>query len=660
MLPYVVGGSSQGAHRASALRTGRVAAVALVLLAFAFGAAPPGASAATVSRDAAAPAGASGRTASRDAAATRAYLLATVSFQETELANLPRTTAALQASAAQISGECPGVLTNSPPPEAQLFSVGLESPGGESQASLSARARGERNRQSRQRADLQEELLFALESSQGQPERQATETLVHALTPLSWSNPKITSLLALQLAVIKNELEAPTPAVCADMKAWVASGYRTLPPAAKEAAGHTESLLKLVFVALALSTETHIQPFPQNLAPYENAQDRALVKRSEAISSQLKRASKTQTEVRKHLEAAVGLPVPKPQRKLLPEPKKPPVVARGRTAAGGKFVVRAERRAGRPDPIGCSAFVTIEEPSRPQPGLLEILNSEGTGRCLSRSHIEPEPAVHCNAGLLTVEANLLPSTQSVRLLVSDGSTITSPAIRIPARLGGPAGFYYQAVRGPSPIPVSLTELNASGDTLAVLKLPAVVECTKHPVKYVPKGIVELAHASLPQGPSFTIRGEAYRKLGVRHFELKLALSNEQLLFGSGSSFEASVEGPEIGNGVFDPNTQAFGTGGQAFASQASSGCQPQPYAIVYGLLKDPRDTVLARVSGTLIPLHEVAIPARLHAGGLLAYGAFSPLPTELLLRGPSGKTLDSKNLSRAATEASETCEGEAE
>lgn len=89
---------------------------------------------------------------------------------------------------------------------------------------------------------------------------------------------------------------------------------------------------------------------------------------------------------------------------------------------------------------------------------------------------------------------------SVRLRLGDNRTITSKAIGVPRRLGGPAGLYYQVVRGPSPIPVSLMELDAHGKTLAVLKLPAVVECTKKEKDYVSGGIVDLAQGSLGRDP----------------------------------------------------------------------------------------------------------------------------------------------------------------
>ncbi len=581
---------------------------------------------------------------SENAAATHAYLVATSSYEETELSNLPQEIAAREAVAARISSECPGVLTNAPPHK-EVSGFGLVGPGGVGPGSQapSPRAEGERHRQSRQQFDLKLELSFALEDSRIQPDREALGTLIRALTPLQWSNPKITFLVQMIAAITKEELEIPAPPVCADMKAWMASGYKTLTSASREIQSRSEALLKRSLEIIALAEQTPIQTFPKILAPYENASDRALARHTEALDRQLNKGSDTRTAVRKRVEAAVGLPAAKPPKPKRPA-KRPVVIGRGMTAAGGSFTVTAERASVSRE--SCDVFVTIAEPSRPAPGLLDILSGESTGRCLSRSHVDPEPAVHCNSGLLTVEANLLARTRRVRLLLSDGNTITSPAILVPARLGGPAGLYYQVVRGPSPIPVSLTELDAQGATLAVLKLPAVVECTKHPIKYFPDGIVRLVHESPPQMPAFTIRAERYRKLGSVHFELKLQESNEELILGGGGgSFDANVAAPRDWR-VFDP--------------QASSGCQPQPYVIVYGLLKAPDDSVLARVSGTLVPLRKVLIPAHLHAGGVLAYGELSPLPTELLVRDASGRTIDRANLAEAARSDTETCEGEAE
>ncbi len=611
----------------------------LVLAALAFVAVPVDASTST-----------STRVSPGNATATGTYLKAINSFEETELANLPQFVAATQAAAAQISGECPGVLTNAPPVGEALGPALI---GSESKTPPSARARGESQRQSRQRESLKLELYVALSAgSRIQAYREAAETLVRALTPLHWTSPEIMLLLHLNVSEIQGELEAPRPAVCADMKFWVTSGYRTLSAASKEFAGRSETLLKDTLEILGLSEQSHVLPFPKDLVSYENASDKALARHTEALTARLKKGTDAEADALKRIEAALGLAAGKAPKVLQLPRRKPVVIARGRTAAGEMFVAKAE-------PVGrslrrriCAVNVTITEPSRPQEGLIELLESGGgTDRCLSRSHVDPDPAVHCSSGLLTVEANLPADVRSVRLLLSDGRTITSPAIRVSSRLGGPAGLYYQAVRGPSPIPVSATELDAQGSTLAVLKLPAVVECTKNLVKYVPGGIVHLVHESVPQGPDFTIRGERYRKLGTSHFELKLEIANETL-FGGGN--DAGLLGSRVEEGF------SSAAGKRALSPYASSGCQPQPYAIIYGLLKAPGDTVLAQVGTKLVPLREVPIPRRLHAGGVLVYGEFSSIPSELLIRSPSGTAIASKDLSEAAISGTETCEGEAE
>jgi len=70
--------------------------------------------------------------------------------------------------------------------------------------------------------------------------------------------------------------------------------------------------------------------------------------------------------------------------------------------------------------------------------------------------------------------------------------------------------------------------------------------------------------------------------------------------------------------------------------------------------------VLERTAGTLRPLQHVAIPAHLHAGGVLVYAASPTLPSELIVRGPGGQTILTEKLGRLGAEALETCEGEAE
>jgi hypothetical protein len=458
----------------------------------------------------------------------------------------------------------------------------------------------------------------------------------------------------LSITAVQEEPTVPLPTVCADMSAWVSSGYKTLSQGSKAFTKSTQTIVKHAFELVGLALSGSVQPLPQLLAPYENAPDRALARRYGALTAELRKASKGSSALLKRVEATVGLPIRKPELPIKRPTSKAVEIHKGTTSAGASFVVRAQRTSPQNRKRRCSTEVSISEPSQPSRGsLLGILNGGSPERCLSRSHVNPEPKVSCNTGLLTIEATLAPAAREVRLLLSDGRAITSPAIRVPARLGGLAALYYQVIRGPSPIPMSLTELDVHGNVLTVLKLPAVVECTKHLVKFFPGGNVRLVHGSVPQGPTFTIRAERFRELGHIHFELKSETSNEEDPFGGGSAGGGELE--------LRAEEHAFPARGRVFEPKTSSGCTPQPYAIIYGLLKAPHDTVLARVAGSLVPLSNVPIPARLHAGGALAYGVLSPLPTELVTRDPHGRIVATdSNLSQAAMQYTETCEGEAE
>ncbi len=68
----------------------------------------------------------------------------------------------------------------------------------------------------------------------------------------------------------------------------------------------------------------------------------------------------------------------------------------------------------------------------------------------------------------------------------------------------------------------------------------------------------------------------------------------------------------------------------------------------------------SRIAGECPGVRRVRIPSSLHAGGLLVYLASVGRPEELLVRSPSGKVVVREDLSRAAREGRETCEGESE
>ena len=131
-----------------------------------------------------------------------------------------------------------------------------------------------------------------------------------------------------------------------------------------------------------------------------------------------------------------------------------------------------------------------------------------------------------------------------------------------------------------------------------------------------------------------------------HFELKL---------------EKAAEGGE-GGVAFGESSGSIGAGGKprVFSLKESTGCIPHVYDIAWGLLKPPARTVLVRTAGVLTRLREVAIPADLHAGGVIVYDAFAAPPTELIIRDGRGKTIQRESLAESAKASTERCEGETE
>jgi len=322
------------------------------------------------------------------------------------------------------------------------------------------------------------------------------------------------------------------------------------------------------------------------------------------------------------------------------------VIGRGTTAAGEAFVATAYR-GERPPPVssrrhavagvqwhtsGCTASVQIGEPEAGSS------SSGGSTTCLDHLSSAPEPSVTCNGGLLAITSHTTKRTRRVRLTLSNGAQLTSAALLVPARIANAPGLYYQVMRGPSPIPVSLTELDSQGRTVRVVRLPAITECTKEPLKYLPGGIHILATDRVADGPRFSITGERYRFLGKIYFDLAAEIDSHGERGGGGG-------------GSFSPQSPK-----RLFAWSTQEGCHAHPYVqwvIIYGLLRNPRDRVFARVAKRAYRLKTVSIPASLHAGGALAYAVMPRRPTDVLVLTPSGTTASAEKLEPPGSEQCE-------
>lgn len=509
-----------------------------------------------------------------DRAATSSYLHAQLRFLQSVEANSAAAQASVKALVAKVAGECPQALAGTP----LVPSRGRATPAGRKLID--------------QEAAIGAEIEIALLRTWTSPDKQAIEAFLAQTRTLRWSSKRLTRAIRTEAIDEEAPLLAGIPDICSDARAWVASGYTRLAPGTTEA-------------ERGLEGDASSQPPVQaQLTPYETPSLKKLVRSFAHLEHQLDRHLLEALATGKELFAALGF---NGEGTTSGKP-----IGEGHTAIGTSFTISTD-----PD-----QETGTESPSRKQcPLAIETQEGDTTSSgCIETGKVGV-PEISCRRGLLPITLVTPANAQSVSLLLSDGRQIVSPVIAIPASLGGPLGYYRQVVRGPSPIPVSLTELDAEGKPLAVVKLRRLVECTKHPVKLVAGGVV--ARGSLPHGPSFTITVGRYRYLGQVQKELKVVFDG-----GRGGS-------DEFGEQL----TRRMG-----FDYMVA--CSRQPTTLFVTVLPSAGDTAFARTSDGLVPFHEATIAPRVRAGAKVAYGAFTTLPKELIVRDASGQTIHASAIGR--------------
>jgi hypothetical protein len=180
-------------------------------------------------------------TAQADIAATRAYIAADYELVHTARVNLKTGEAALESLRATIGGECPKAAAASPENEAAEH--------------------------------LSNEVVGAMGVAFVRSDVPAVEAFAAAVTPLHWSEEKLTRKAVVYAGKLKALAALQEPDVCDDVRAWAASGYKTLQPATTQ------------FDREYSANDVGIGEVPARLlAPYENARERAqlaLTKQSE-------------------------------------------------------------------------------------------------------------------------------------------------------------------------------------------------------------------------------------------------------------------------------------------------------------------------------------------------------------------------------------------
>jgi hypothetical protein len=146
---------------------------------------------------------ASAQASSGDASATGAYLQAYLGQVRSEVSGLPAGLAAMEALRGRLQQECPGVLAQQPTP-----SQG-EKPS-ESAIEISD--------------EVQESLFGVAERAESSVHRRFADSV----SRLKWTDRGLTRLVHTYATGEVEQAEVPTPDLCSDMRAWVASGFQTV------------------------------------------------------------------------------------------------------------------------------------------------------------------------------------------------------------------------------------------------------------------------------------------------------------------------------------------------------------------------------------------------------------------------------------------------
>ncbi|HYM54423.1 MAG TPA: hypothetical protein VES97_03615 [Solirubrobacteraceae bacterium] len=174
-----------------------------------------------------------------DVAATHAYIQANYTLVQGGKARIPRAEAATRKVLVQVRSECPLAAKGSP--------------------------------QDHDSEQLSDEVVGAIVVAAMHTGTAGVHTFVSTVQRMHWSNAALTRRIRGYAAHLKTISTLPAPNVCADVRAWVASGYQTLPASTVK----FDAAYEPAWVAIG--------ELPALLKPYERPEEQAVIRRSNAL-----------------------------------------------------------------------------------------------------------------------------------------------------------------------------------------------------------------------------------------------------------------------------------------------------------------------------------------------------------------------------------------
>jgi hypothetical protein len=209
-----------------------------------------------------------------DAAATRAYLRASDAYERSAIAEVAARVAATEVRANEIAGRCPSALTYAPRDEAF--------------------------------GELGEEASSTVFWAGAASMRSTGLRLADAIAHLRWSDRRLTRLVHTEVTEEHAAATIVLPDVCADIAAWKASAYATLPQSSTQFLARAGAVESLSFVGFTEeSRETLIMRL---LRRFEGPVERRAAKRIERLEAQIgKRVGAASVAARTKLAAGLGV-----------------------------------------------------------------------------------------------------------------------------------------------------------------------------------------------------------------------------------------------------------------------------------------------------------------------------------------------------------------
>jgi hypothetical protein len=384
----------------------------------------------------------SARVRPQDRTATYAYLEAELAYAESQAAATAASTTALEALAHNLDGECPGVLTGAKLKEPAL-----------SELPRSRKQDAEEDRNRRQLRALSDELDRAVELVRDAPYQQAALAFAHKVRALRWANGALSAYEHASAATVEWEVQGAQPPVCADMKAWVASGNRTLAVGTKALDREREALVSPLLRLTKRLPGGQFAPYFNPLSGYEGPREKALARRI----TEFRKRDESQLEaiyhLRLNLELALGvigeaefhkLEALKPDvtPKVEPEHTKHPApqpivrtIAQGTVPGGPAFWITGTRSGAPPQ---SELWLEAELANELEAGGTEAHEGEiGTG--LGQRHRTVDPfswqiRTGCQPHEFAIFSGILTDDRDTVLVRGSGRLIPLRRARIPASL----------------------------------------------------------------------------------------------------------------------------------------------------------------------------------------------------------------------------------